>query len=278
MLALGNILPEEVKSLADTLVKGLRLNEPLTLLPEKAEAALPEGHTIWSLPSTDEDDPNHAVFVRMQFRESLENDMMLNLFKTALSAKFFDVVRTQQQLGYIVSLGNSLSSKFCYLFAVVQTEYPPDYTRSRIDACLDDLFKFVQDELGEEEFETCRQGLLSDLKMKPKNLGEEMGKFHRSFWMRTYDFDRHDHAIAFLENAESSLDRFKAFTRDKIAVAPRIYNQVNKVLNKQDKELPEGSTTPTDPESLRKWSTHTETVADFAKSAEWCKLNDVVGD
>lgn len=273
VLSLGNLLQEEVQSLSGALVRGLELKKPLESLPEKAEAVLPEGSTLWNLSSTDEDSPNHAVFVRLQLRDSVEIDMMLSVLNSVLSSKFFDILRTQQQLGYIVAMQTSGTSKFCYLIAVVQTEFPPDYVRGRIDAFFEDHWKFVEAELEAAEFETCRDGLLSELKMKPKNLGEEMGRFLGPFSERSYDFDRVERSIAFLESDACSLDALKAFTRDQVKTAPRMYSQCRKVVSKEDKELPAGATTPTDPDTLRTWATHTETIAEFAKSAEWLPLN-----
>eukprot|EP00931_Biecheleriopsis_adriatica_P121218 TRINITY_DN96305_c0_g1_i1.p1 TRINITY_DN96305_c0_g1~~TRINITY_DN96305_c0_g1_i1.p1 ORF type:complete len:1087 (+),score=247.13 TRINITY_DN96305_c0_g1_i1:70-3261(+) len=276
VLSLGNLLPEEVKGLASALVKGLQLQEPLTVLPEKAEAVLPSGSTVWSLPSTDEDSPNHAVFLRMQLPDSVENAMQLNLLSTVLSSKFFDQLRTQQQLGYIVALQNGRSDRFVYLVAVVQTEFPPDYARGQIDAFLEEQFKFVETELAEEEFETCRQGVLSDLKVKPKNLGEEMSRFNGQFSSRKYDFERIDRAIAYVESSACSLDALRAFVREQVKAAPAFYSQCKKVLDKEDKELPAGGQIPVDPETLRSWTSHTETVEEFAKTAEWLPLNNEV--
>merc|ERR1712113_355758 len=129
----------------------------------------------------------------------------MSLLSKVLAPKFFEVVRTQQQLGYIVSLGSQSSAKFTYLFAVVQTEFPPDFTRSRIDAFLDDHWTFVEEKLDEDEFQTCRAGLLSELKIRPKNLSEEMGQYSKEFNERTYNFHRREECISFLE-ATATLD------------------------------------------------------------------------
>merc|ERR1711920_1168914 len=102
-------------------------------------------------------DPNHAVFLRIQLRDSVENSMLLALAAKVLGSKFFDVLRTQQQLGYIVQMAQSNTSAFDYLVAVIQTEYPPDYIRARIDKFLEEQLE-AGEALGEEEFETCRAG------------------------------------------------------------------------------------------------------------------------
>jgi insulysin len=276
VLSTGNIFAEEVQSLSSSLVKGLQLKEPLAVLPEKAEAALPKGSTIWTLPSTDEDSPNHAVFTRIQLPDSEQTDMMLNLVSAILSSKYFDELRTKQQLGYIVGMNNSRSSKFNYLVAVVQTEFPPDYVRAQINDFLDQHFKFIEETLDEEEFNTCLQGLLSDLKMKPQNLSEEFSRFAGPFAERTYDFGRRQRSIDFVESDACSLDALRTFVKEELKSAPRMYSQVNKVLAKEDKPLPEGSKIPADPDSLRKWTKHQEIVEEFQKSAEWMVLNNRV--
>lgn len=277
VLSNGNLQPEEVQALAAALVNGLQLKAPLSVLPERAEATLPQGTTLWSLPNTDEDSPNHAVFLRYQLPDSVETDIFCNLLSAVLSSKFFDQLRTQQQLGYIVAMQNGRSNKFCYFLAVVQTEFPPAYARGQINQFLDEQFKFLDSELQVEEFETCRQGVLSELTVKPKNLGEEMARFSGPFSSRSYDFDRRDRSLAFIDSPECSLDALRKFVREKVRTAPAICSESNKVLAKEDKSLPEGAVISDDSKSLsRKWDSHAETVADFARSAEWVPLNSKV--
>merc|ERR1719464_2426953 len=153
---------------------------------------------------------------------------MLQLIGKVLSPKFFDILRTQQQLGYVVHLGVSPSTNFIYLIALAQTEFPPDYARSRINSFLDEHFVFIEESLTEDEFQMCRQGILSELKMKPKNLSDEAGRYMRYFSDRTYDFGRRQRAIDFLETT-ATLNKLRAFARDELKGAPKLYVQVKKV-------------------------------------------------
>eukprot|EP00440_Ansanella_granifera_P073275 gb/GFBE01079513.1/.p1 GENE.gb/GFBE01079513.1/~~gb/GFBE01079513.1/.p1 ORF type:complete len:127 (+),score=28.71 gb/GFBE01079513.1/:1-381(+) len=106
--------------------------------------------------------------MRLQLPQGMEVEMLTFLLDKAISPKFFDVLRTQQQLGYIVQMAGTVGMKFPYLIAVVQTEFEPNYVRGRIDSFLDEHLTFVEEKLTEEEFETCRAGLIAELKMKPK--------------------------------------------------------------------------------------------------------------
>ena len=144
-------------------------------LPFRAEAKYPEGSTLWELDSSDVDDPNHALFAKIQFPESLEDEMLVRLIDKVLSSKFFDILRTQQQLGYIVVLGSGVSLKLPTLHMAVQTEFPPEHVRGCMKNFLEDHFGFVEESLKEEELQQCKDGLISELRQKPKNLGEEAG-------------------------------------------------------------------------------------------------------
>lgn len=66
-----------------------------------------------------------------------------------------------------------------------------------------------------------------------------------------------------------------ATARHKVKLAPRLYVQVKKVIEKEDKALPEGATTPIDPPSLRKWVGRDAAFKDFA-STSWQSQNLVV--
>ena len=50
--------------------EGLHVQKGLAVLPGRSEAALPEGRTLWELPSADVDDPNHCVAMKLQQPES----------------------------------------------------------------------------------------------------------------------------------------------------------------------------------------------------------------
>ncbi|CAJ1358396.1 unnamed protein product [Effrenium voratum] len=187
---MGNQTPEDAQKLVQELEDTLGLKCPLKELPAFEEAELLPGATLWSLESTDKDDPNHAVVLRWQFGRGVEEACFVMVLNKILSSKFFDLLRTQQQLGYIVGMGASPSNHFTYLVAQVQTEFPPDYARSRMDAFFAENFAWLEEGLEEEEFQRCLQGVLSELKMKPKNLSEER------LGLRTFSGIRHE----FFEN------------------------------------------------------------------------------
>lgn len=274
-IGIGNVTQEDAQRLSGDLVAGLGLRTPLPAVPPRAEASLPPGSTLWTLDSADEDDPNHAVRTCIQIDEGVENEAMLSVLSTALSPKFFDVLRTQQQLGYIVQMGGAPSLRFSYLLAQVQTEFPPDYVRGRIDSFLEEHLAWIEDGLSEDEFQTCKRGVLSELHTKPKNLQEEAARYTRAFMLRTYDFERRQRLIAHLEQT-ATLESLRAFVREQVRPAPRLCVQVRKRVEKEDKPLPEDASVREDPEGLRRWEGLAETVRNFAGTAEWLSLNSEI--
>lgn len=267
-MVLGNSTPEDARDYAVELCKSLQLENALSSVPNKSFTTLPPGRTLWRVDSSDVDAPSHAVRLCLEMRSSIEVNAKLLVLCNILAPKFFDVLRTQQQLGYIVGLGPQPGNFLSFLVAQVQTEFPPDYVRGRIDAFLDEQFKFVLDSLSEEDFETSLAGVLSELRTKPKNLSEELGEFLGEFSNRTYDFTRRQQVIDELEKP-LTLESLRQFLSDVVMEAPRLYIQVKKVLDKPDKELPDGSTMPSDTDDLRIWTAREQTVQDFVSAAEW---------
>jgi secreted Zn-dependent insulinase-like peptidase len=273
VFALGNTTAEDASRMGECLVKSLKISKVLDTIPERKEAAFLPGSTLWRVKSTDEDDPNNAVKMWMQFENTDETRLMLFLLNNVLGTKFFDELRTQQQIGYIVGMGPSPSTKFCYLQALAQTEFPVDYVRSRIDKFFTEKLEWIQDGLEDVEFSTCREGLLSELKTKPKNLGEEMQHFAKAFNDRTYDFGARKRLIKLLESSVT-LSSFKAWMKENVPSAPRLYMQVSKVVEKEDKPLPEGATVPPDPADLTIWTGRDGIVEAFEKATPGWKVWD----
>jgi len=277
-MVLGNTTIQDADSIAGILVESLALDRALAALPTQAEAALPPGKTVWSLDSTDKDDPNNAVLMRVQLRRGIREEALLSVLCKVLNAKFFDSLRTQQQLGYIVAMGATVGMSFSYVVAQVQTEYPVDFVKSRIDDFFEKHFAWIQDTLSEEEVQTCVAGVLAELRTRPKNLHEEHSRYSRAFLHRTYDFKHRSNLIEFLE-AGMSLEVLRSFVSDDVVPAPRLYVQVKKVLEKEDKPLPQDAAAEMQPDTpdLRKWNGLTDAAAaEFAQGTEWAAISALI--
>lgn len=125
------------------------------------------------------------------------------LLSQLISEPAFNILRTREQLGYVVSCGLTVSpgeSEFG-IRILIQSERTPTYLEERADAFLDEVEGILQD-MPEEEFETHKTGLASKWKEQPKNLGEEAYRFWRWIDNGYLDFN----FSQFVQSAISALD------------------------------------------------------------------------
>ena len=119
--------------------------------------------------------------------------MTASLLTQILSEPAFNVLRTREQLGYVVVcatwvLAGSGSSG---IRIVVQSERGPAYLESRVDAFLDGM-KTVLEEMTDAEFTEQKNGLYKKLTEKVKTVGEEADKFWSHIDSGYLDFFRRE--------------------------------------------------------------------------------------
>lgn len=111
-------------------------------------------------------------------RTSSTQRVLASLLIQILSEPAFNVLRTKEQLGYVVhcspwTLSGSGSSG---VRIVVQSEKVPVYLESRVEAFLDGM-KTVIEEMNDEEFAEQKGGLERKLTEKLKTVSEETNLF-----------------------------------------------------------------------------------------------------
>ena len=101
-----------------------------------------------------------------------------NLLVQILSEPAFNILRTQEQLGYIVycSTWNLPGSGHAGLRIVVQSERGPAYLESRVEAFLETMKIHIED-MDASAFEEQKSGLEKKLTEKVKTTEEETSQF-----------------------------------------------------------------------------------------------------
>jgi insulysin len=117
-----------------------------------------------------------------------------SLLNQILSEPAFNVLRTKEQLGYVVLCSSwVLSGSGCSGIRIaVQSERGPAYLESRVDAFLDGM-KTVIEEMKDDEFEEQKNGLEKKLTEKVKTVGEETNIFWSHIDSGYLDFYRREH-------------------------------------------------------------------------------------
>ncbi|MGI9275717.1 MAG: insulinase family protein [Endozoicomonas sp.] len=112
-----------------------------------------------------------------------------SLLGRLLATPFFNQLRTEQQLGYIVFAGARPIARHPGLIFVVQSPVMgPDGIQDSVNEFLEGQVKRI-DQLSEQELGEYRQGLLGDLLKKDSNLDERGVRFWQSLDGGEEDFD-----------------------------------------------------------------------------------------
>ena len=189
MLVYGNHSQSEAVALGQLVKKTLlnknnrasRYNEPYQLLGDKDLALkldIEHGDSVlisyYQLPVTD----NKS---RAQYA----------LLGRLMATPFFNALRTEQQLGYVVFAGARPVEKHPGVVFVVQSpKLDPIGIEQRVDSFLNDQVKRLQ-QLSDEELGQYRQGLIGDLLKKDDNLDERSSRFWYGISSGELDFDNH---------------------------------------------------------------------------------------
>lgn len=146
---------------------------------------------VWQIPVPNKSEVNGSVIYEIYVGDPSDITLRnhLSLFSQIAAEPCFDILRTKQQLGYIVSGHASQSTGTMGYTVLVQSERDPVYVETRIEAFLDGLKEIIE-EMSEEEFEKHKQSLIAKKEEKPKNLGEETKRFWGRIQDRYFEFSR----------------------------------------------------------------------------------------
>jgi len=128
--------------------------------------------------------------------DSLNNRAKYQLLGSMISAPFFKSIRTEQQLGYIVSGRNTKLQNLPGLSFLIQSPKagPVELTR-RVNKFLLD-FKSDLESMSNENFVEYKQGLIKDLQAKDKNLNERTQRYWSDIDKKEFNFDSKEKLIA----------------------------------------------------------------------------------
>jgi insulysin len=135
---------------------------------------------VWSTPVSNPNEPNSALTYYVHYGSKIDRHLRVvaALLNQILSEPAFDILRTKEQLGYIVAATTwtAPGDNDTGLRIVVQSERGPVYLEGRVEAFLDHM-KGVIELMTDEEFAEQKQGLERKWREVAKNLEEEVGRY-----------------------------------------------------------------------------------------------------
>ncbi|WP_252179714.1 insulinase family protein [Endozoicomonas sp. 4G] len=136
---------------------------------------------------------NDSLYITYYQRPGTDNRdrAVYSLLGRLLATPFFNQLRTEQQLGYIVFAGPRPVERHPGLIFVVQSPVlAPEGIEGRVEAFLLGQQERLKS-LTEEELDQYRQGLLGDLLKKDANLDERSARFWQSLEGQEAGFEFH---------------------------------------------------------------------------------------
>ena len=190
LLASGNISEQQVKTLATKLASQL---QPGLITTDRRVLKL-SGLSDYGIPMEHKD---HALFRYYQAEDdSFYNMAAYLLLRQVVKAPFFDQLRTEQQLGYVVAVVDQTVDRVPGLGFLVQSPVI-DYQQIRdtVDQFLKD-FRSSLMQISEQDFKLYQAALTQQLLQKPHNLSEQSARFWGSIDLRYSDFATRKKVVA----------------------------------------------------------------------------------
>ena len=123
----------------------------------------------------------------------------LGVIAAALTSPLYTELRTQQQLGYLVSSGMTQKRKTLSLYVFLQSgKYSAAQLEQRTNAFLKSFFNGLKD-MPASELNTLRQSLLSAKLQKTSDTSQETGRLFSLAFVREVEFDQNSKDIKALQ-------------------------------------------------------------------------------
>ena len=152
-----------------------------------------------------------ALFYQICTFDDIKGRVNVFLFSQIFKEPFFETLRTQEQLGYIVSL--SVFEKFSSIgiLFLIQSEREPEYLKKRIDLFLAKCSSKLE-EMSEDEFAVQKKSLILSLLQKRKKQHKEARFYWQEVLTGKYSFKRKEDEANAVKDL--SLTEMKEFVRD----------------------------------------------------------------
>uniref|UniRef100_A0A1Y1LI14 Insulin-degrading enzyme n=1 Tax=Photinus pyralis TaxID=7054 RepID=A0A1Y1LI14_PHOPY len=129
--------------------------------------------------------------------QNTESNILLELFGQIIQEPCFDVLRTKEQLGYIVFSGIRKANGVQGLRVIVQSDKHPSIVDGRIEEFLHGMLEHLQN-MKNEEFMRHKDALAAHRLEKPKQLTAQTALYWSEITAQQYHFARAEVEVAYL--------------------------------------------------------------------------------
>lgn len=197
VLIYGNYNPDEVEQVS-AMLADIVSSEPAPPLPDRKVLKLAAGESLLYRVDVPHDDTVVAWYLQGA-DDSWKDRAATALTAQIMSSGFFQELRTQQQLGYVVGAYNYPRLEVPGLLMLVQS---PVADANTVAEAMQAFMAGVEPTLDEARFERHKTSLISDILRPDKNLNERAEFYWQSIARKESNFD----------NRESLADAVQALT------------------------------------------------------------------
>ncbi len=225
VLAHGDIEEEEVKQIAGLLEQEITPNSLPSRETRRKLVNISNAGSLFYECQIEHDDS--ALLIYYQSPEKTAGSIAYYMLANhIMSSPFFNELRTQQQLGYVVGTGNLPLNRHPGLVFYVQSPVTaPDGLLAAIEIFIDE-FHMQLLEMNELTWQTNIQGLISQLSEADTNLRSRSLRFWGSIGSRDFTFNQRNQVVEALQQLnKSDFIRFIRTLRSSQADRVVIYNK-----------------------------------------------------
>ncbi|WIO75331.1 insulinase family protein [Porticoccaceae bacterium LTM1] len=206
MIAAGNITESQARDFADRIVKTLGI--------QGTDRAIPKG---MRLVRVEENKNSPAVFVSeldhqdaavLRYYQGRSNDqkemVAMSFLGQMISQYYFNDLRTEQQLGYIVQAMPVQMDRTAGLGFMVQS---PTADAKTVEAATDEFlpkFQQILENMTDEQFEPLKQATLAQLRQPAQSLGQKIGMYWQDLRLGYPEFNSRELSIEAVEKVTLS--------------------------------------------------------------------------
>uniref|UniRef100_A0A1B0CI75 Coenzyme PQQ synthesis protein F-like C-terminal lobe domain-containing protein n=1 Tax=Lutzomyia longipalpis TaxID=7200 RepID=A0A1B0CI75_LUTLO len=215
-LIYGNVTKSDAMDLAQIVEKHLKINSiTLPLLARqlfpKREYKLGEGKSFLFRKNNQFHMASCTLFYIQCGVQSDENNVFTDLVAQILSEPCNNVLRTKEQLGYIVFCSGRKMNGVQGIRILVQSSQPTAYVEERMELFLDSMVEQIEN-MTEEEFQRHKDALAAIKLEKPRQLVSWFTKYWIEIGLQQYHFSRGHAEVAILKGVTKAalLDYYKS--------------------------------------------------------------------
>jgi secreted Zn-dependent insulinase-like peptidase len=184
----GNVVPADAQKMLDIVSAWLQPDAAAPVAPFGTIVKLPQATRIVQEMEIAHDDSAIVIYIQGE-DDSLKTRATISLLGNILRTPFYDTLRTEQQLGYIVNAGALPILKTNGLVMYIES---PVADPLRLESSIDAFLADYAAELAAMDpvlFEDIKSALVTDMRQAPERLNELSGRYWSDILIEEYAND-----------------------------------------------------------------------------------------